>query len=220
MTSDEQERFLAALRTDAAFREAVRRELLTEELLGLPERFNAFVDEMHAFVEEMHAFVAEVRAFVSATNQRFEALESSTSRLERDSARFRGMILERKVASNPGYYLSNHGRRIRTVPLDDLLDALGIDDLSDYDYTLLSRTDVIAQGSAKEGGASVVFLVEVSWRPHTGDVERQVARRQVLLDRGVNALAVIASEEEASDLVQRLAADQGVVMEQAPHRAA
>jgi len=51
LTYEERERFLSSLRSDAAFRDDVRRELLTTELLSFHERFAAFVDDVHAFVE-------------------------------------------------------------------------------------------------------------------------------------------------------------------------
>ena len=44
-----QQDILRALDTDPAFREAVRRHLLTEDLINLPEKFAAFVTSQQAF---------------------------------------------------------------------------------------------------------------------------------------------------------------------------
>ena len=52
--------------------EAIRARVLTKELLELPEKHAAFVDEMRAFVQEMRAFESEMRVFVHET-QRFMA---------------------------------------------------------------------------------------------------------------------------------------------------
>jgi hypothetical protein len=64
MTSiNSQEDFLQALRDNPAWREAVRVQILGEELIQLPARFNAFVDQMTVFVEQMTTFVEDQKAF-------------------------------------------------------------------------------------------------------------------------------------------------------------
>ena len=216
LSSDERDRFLMTLRSDAAFREEVRREVLSAELLELPQRFAAFVEEMRAFREEMHAFVLEMRAFRSIAERRLEALESVTGCLTDDSAKLRGMILEQKIRGNPGYYLSRYARRVKLADLDGLLDDLGIADMGDGDYEALSRTDVLETGRSTKSGKSVVFVVEARWRAHTGDVDSQAGRRRILSERGVDALAIIASTEEPSEHVRSYATNNGVLLETAP----
>ena len=71
-TSDD---LLALLRENQEFREAVRQAILTEELLTLPARFNAFVSEMRDFVSEM-------RSYIKVTDERLERLEEGQRRLE------------------------------------------------------------------------------------------------------------------------------------------
>ena len=215
LSSDERDRFLTTLRSDAAFREEVRREVLSAELLELPQRFAAFVEEMHTFREEVHAFVMEMRAFRESTERRLGALESVTGRLTDDSAKLRGMILEQTIRGNPGYYLRRHARRVKLADLDDLLDDLGIADMGVDDYKVLARTDVLATGRSSEGGKAVVFVVEATWRAHTGDVDRQAARRRILSERGVDAVAIIASTEEPSEHVRSYATSNGVLLETA-----
>jgi hypothetical protein len=208
LTSEDRERFLASLRSDAAFRDEVRREVLTSELLELPERFAAFVEEMHAFVEEMHAFV-------EASDRRFEALEKEMSRQVDYSGQLRGMILEQKIRDNPGYYLSRYAKRVKVRDLDDLLEEFALTDLSDDEYGTLGRTDILATGRSHETGTVAVYVVEATWRVHTGDVDRQVARREILAGRGVDVVAVIASSEKPSDPVRRYASTNGVLLQNA-----
>ncbi|MHB8293160.1 MAG: hypothetical protein ACYDH5_00690 [Acidimicrobiales bacterium] len=203
LAAKERARFLTSLRTDAAFRDEVRREVLTEELLGLPERFAAFVDEMHAFA--------------AATNRHFEDLDGKVGRLSNDSGKLRGMLLEQKTRANPGYYLSKHARRARALDLDQLLHELGTEDISDGDYEILARTDVIVRGTSTASGAPAVFLIEATWRAHDGDIERQVLRRQVLERHGVDVIAVIASVEQPSERAWRYAAEHGVLVEPQQH---
>lgn len=62
----------------------------------------------------------------------------------------------------------------------------------------------------------MIFLVEATWRAHTGDVDRQVCRRDVLQSRGVETVALIASVEPPSDDILGHASLHGVVIEPAP----
>ena len=59
---------LSLLNENKEFREAVRRAILTEELLALPATHNAFVSEMREFV-------SEIRNYTKATDRRLQALE-------------------------------------------------------------------------------------------------------------------------------------------------
>ena len=76
-TSDD---LLTLLRENQEFREAARQAILTEELLTLPARFNAFVSEMRDFVSEM-------RNYIKVTDERLERLEEGQHRLEEGQQR-------------------------------------------------------------------------------------------------------------------------------------
>jgi hypothetical protein len=206
LTADEKQRFLSSLRSDEAFREEVRRELLTSELLALPQRFAAFVDEVHAFVDEVHAFV-------EATDRRLAALEQRVGRLEDGFGELRGEALELQVRQNPGYYLHKFARRVKVLSLEDVLDDPAVPALSDAEQDILARTGVLARGIRRESGVPVLLLVEATWRPHTGDVERQVTRRDVLAGKGVETLAVIVSRKAPTPAVARFAEANEVLVE-------
>ena len=82
MTSiNSQEDFLQALRDNPAWREAVRVQILGEELIQLPARFNAFVDQMTVFVEQMTTFVEDQKAF----NQRMLKTKRLSTMLRKPS---------------------------------------------------------------------------------------------------------------------------------------
>jgi hypothetical protein len=252
LSPEERERFLTSLRADATFRDEVRREVLTEALLGLPERLAAFAEgterrfeaidrrfdaidrrfeaidrrfeaidrrfeaidrRFEAIERELSALSGQVRAFVEATNLRFDSLEGDMDRLKDDSGKLRGMVLEQKIRTNPGYYLRRHARKVHLVDLDDLLEDVGIEDLSDDDYAALGRTDVLARGTAKESGAPLVFVVEATWRVHSGDVDRLVLRREILKKGGIEAVALVSSVEPPAGGVRRYAARQQVLIE-------
>ena len=68
-TINSQEDFLRALSQNPEWRAAVRAQILGEELLQLPAKFDAFVDKMDAFIAEQQQFNAEMKSFVSEQKQ-------------------------------------------------------------------------------------------------------------------------------------------------------
>lgn len=71
-TINSQEDFLRALTDNPQWKEAVRAQILGEELLQLPVRFNAFMERMTLFIAEMTAFVSDQKQF-NANQERFNA---------------------------------------------------------------------------------------------------------------------------------------------------
>ena len=75
-TINSQEEFLQALRDNPAWREAVRAELLGEEIPQLPTRFQALLERMDGLVSEQQATNRRIDELVSeqqATNQQLAA---------------------------------------------------------------------------------------------------------------------------------------------------
>ncbi len=68
-TINSQEDFLRALSENPEWRVAVRAQILGDELLQLPARFDAFVEKMADFVEEQRQFNAKMTAFVEEQKQ-------------------------------------------------------------------------------------------------------------------------------------------------------
>lgn len=85
MNEAERERFLAILRTDGAFRAAVRRELLTDELLNLPQTVAVLVDTVAQQRQDFTALAQSVADFmertVSAIQEGFAAVRGELSDL-------------------------------------------------------------------------------------------------------------------------------------------
>ncbi len=189
LSSEEQDRFIASLAEDAAFREKVRRSLLTEELLSLPDRFAAFVEEMRTFVEEMHTFV-------DATNKRFEALE-------RDVGDLKGTDLERRVRDHPRRYLEPLARHFSNV--DDLVDAL-----DDDAYLDVIRADLIVKGTGPRHEERI-FVVEAAWRAHVDEVTRAKRRASLLAPVApLPVVPVVFSDQPPGDAVVARARSEGV----------
>ncbi len=64
-----QEDFLRALSENPEWKEAVRSQILGEELMKLPARFEAFVDEIRMFVKQTSLFIEQMQTFVEEQKQ-------------------------------------------------------------------------------------------------------------------------------------------------------
>ena len=81
-TINSQEDFLRALAENPAWREAVRAQLLGEELLQLPARFNAHAERMAVFIGQMTEFVQAQLQLNEQMGQRLDRLETRLSSVE------------------------------------------------------------------------------------------------------------------------------------------
>lgn len=82
--------FRRLLREDPDFRDEVRRELLSNELIELPEKFTAFVERTEAFMEQTQAFMERTEAFMERTEAFMEQMrlfvEQTQAFMERTEA--------------------------------------------------------------------------------------------------------------------------------------
>lgn len=81
VTINTPEDLLRVLREQPEWKATVRREILTEELMNLPARFDRFVEEQRQFKSDNEEFIAEQRqfnaqidSFVNRTDARFGRL--------------------------------------------------------------------------------------------------------------------------------------------------
>ena len=72
-TINDQDDFLEALRNNPQWRDAVRAQVLGDDLMELPAKFDAFVEEQKAHNEKLDGFVQKFDAFVE--EQRNESCE-------------------------------------------------------------------------------------------------------------------------------------------------
>ena len=68
-TINSQEDFLRALAENPEWRAAVRAQILGEDMLQLPSKFDAFVERMDDFIEEQKQFNAMVAGFIAEQKQ-------------------------------------------------------------------------------------------------------------------------------------------------------
>ena len=81
-TINSQDDFLQALADNPQWRAAVRAQILGEELLQLPARFDTFIQQQQAFSERIEGFIGEQRAINERLDRSIERLDRSIERID------------------------------------------------------------------------------------------------------------------------------------------
>jgi len=223
-TVDDFRDLLEIIRTMPEWKEALRRELLGEELLSLPglvrdlikaiEEMNKRLYRVEQDVEVLKADVKVLKADVEVLKADVEVLKADVGVLKTDVASLKGDSLERKYRERPFVYFRRILRKPRLLTdseVDDLLSQAQADGvLSEADVEEISRLDAIVRGRRISDDSVAYLAVEASVKIDDRDVERAV-RRAKLLEKipGVAALPVVAGEkltpEGAKELKQSAA---------------
>ncbi len=195
-TIDNQEDFLRALSENPQWKEAVRAQILSEELLQLPARFDAFVAEMHAFVLEMRGFVKEQKAINDRIDRRLTTLSNDVAQAKGGHARFTAIrnapaiVLDVNLALNLGIA---YGRDVTQAELANMAQKAAGGDIPANELRSFSRADLIIE--ATDGNGDTCYIaVEASFTATQRDASRAL-RNAALLTRftGQPAHAVVSS---------------------------
>ena len=214
-TSDD---LLKLLAENAEFYQAVRRLVLTDELIELPERFARFTAEVHDFITRQERFNERIETAVGELQETTARLETSTARLETSTARLETSMARLEISV--GELKGNTARYVVDAQLDEIAQQLDFkfkDTLSRQQLRELIRrqgpTDVdrgnrqsfiradlvvIAEDAA---GDTHYVAVEASYTGDARDTTR--ARRNAeLLQRftGCPAHAMVASVHNDQDI--------------------
>lgn len=200
---------LEILRTKPEWKEALRRELLGEEILSLPglmrdlirvvEEMNKRLYRVEQDVEVLKADVAVLKTDVAELRTDVAKLKTSVVVLQTDVASLKGESLERKYRERPFVYFRRILRKPKLLTdseLDDLLStALDSGILTEADVEEISRLDAVVRGRRISDDQVAYLAVEISAKIDDRDVERAV-RRARLLEKipGVIAMPVVAGE--------------------------
>ena len=186
-TSDD---VLRVLRENPEWKAEVRREILTEELLSLPARFDQFVAKTDQFIDEQRQFNARIDDFVVRTDRRFARLEGDISDMKDDFGISRVAKDVEGIAHDMGY------KFIRTLSSSDLFALVTSNDTSDLqtgDLRSFRVADLVIEAN-DENGAIHYIAMEVSFAADERDTRRAI-RNAGFLARftGRPAYAAIAS---------------------------
>ena len=189
------------------WRAELRRLVLTEELLSLPEQLAALRAETERRFQEMAATVDKLAREVARLGIGMGDLQRTQKRLIIDVADLKGDSLERRYRERaPAYFggLIRGARALTTEDLDGLLEsAVDRGHLSEDEAKEVLHSDVVVRGRRREDDSEVYLVVEVSSGVGPGDVERAARRAEILSRSGVAALAVVAGERITADASRR-----------------
>jgi hypothetical protein len=198
---------LEILRTMPEWKEALRRELLGEEILELPRLVRELikaVEEMSKRLYRVEQDVEVLKADVEVLKADVGVLKADVEVLKADVATLKGDSLERKYRERPFVYFRRIVRKSKVLTdseIEELLSqAQANGALSEADVDEISRLDVIVRGRRITDDSVAYLAVEVSAKIDDYDVERAVRRAKLLAKiPGVVAIPVVAGEQLAPE---------------------
>src|SRR3989442_12711476 len=216
------------------WRAALRRQVLTDELLALPEqvaslraeterRFQELTTQVTALVEaqkrtdaQLASLTGQVTDLVEAqkrTDAQITELAGISRILKDDMGEVKGRLLEIDYRTKGPAYFGRIIRRTHVLSPDELTTlidgAVESGALSDAQAEDLSEADVVVRGRRREDGAEVYLVVEVSWGVGTDDVTRAARRAALLAHTGAATIPVVAGKW-VTDEAEWLAREQQV----------
>ena len=225
-TAEELRDLIRLVEAHPEWRAELRRLVLTDELLALPEQVAAWRVRSEQQFQELIAAQRRTDAQVAAladAQRRTDAqiatltgqLEALTARVDtlvqimqtltNDVAEFKGKMLEADYRTKGPAYFGRLIRRPHVLTSDELITLVenardsGI--LSDADAQALYEVDVIVRGRRAEDRTEVYLVVEVSWGVGPHDVERAAQRAALLAQAGFAVMPVVAGKWVTPDAV-------------------
>ena len=214
-TINSQDDFLEPLRNNPQWRDAVRAQILGDDLMELPAKFDAFVEEQKAHNEKLDGFVQKIDAFVEEQgtthanldarldridtrldrmDTRLDRMEGDTGTLKGDFARTRTVQDARNIAYDMGLEL------VRTLSSSELREMAGNALPRDVGRSFRNADLVI---EATDGADTRYIAMEVSFTADRRDCDRAI-RNAGLITRftGKPAQATIASVRNDRDATE------------------
>jgi hypothetical protein len=214
---------VALLTQHPEWRAELRRLVLTEELLALPQIVRDLAEaqqrteqQVAQLVEAQQRTEQQIAQLVQQVTQLAEAqrrTERQIVRLQDGVGELKGIVLEQRYRNRAFAYFSRLVRRMHTVTDDELIalleEAVARGVLSEDGMDEIGRADVVVRGQRRESQSpdEVYLVVEVSWGVGPGDVERAVRRAALLSQTGLHTIPVVAGEritDEAAELARAM----------------
>ena len=185
------------LRENSEFREAVRREILTEELVALPQRFSEYATKTDRRLEVIEEDTTNIKATMDVMKADIEVMKT-------DIGYLKGTTMELTLEKDGlAHIIAEFDlRNVRMVRMAEqnrasadfnaaIYDARDSGLLSGDEYRRLLRTDMIVRGASRDGSRVVFVAVEASYSIDEDDVEKvglsAAAIRKAFPDQEVHA---------------------------------
>lgn len=223
-TINTQEDFLRALSENPEWRAAVRAQILDEDMLQLPPRFDAFIERIDAFVEEQKQFNAmvagfieeqkqfnaDMREFLRAQKDLNERLIRNMDRIAHDIGQLRGWFARLNAADFAPVIAMEMGMEfVRNLTRAELVQMAGQAVRSGIPRDSLRsfyNADVIIEATQADA-ATCYIAVEASYTADHRDADRALRNVEFLTQfTGIPAYPCIVSvrndRELAPDVLQ------------------
>ena len=192
---------LDALERDPALRDALRRHILSEELLQLPAAFAAFVEAQRDVDERADTLIEEQARCYANTEARLARIEAGLICLKGNNARSRTIQDASGIAADMGL------EYVRTLTNEDLLRMAG-NSLTRDTARSFRNADLVIE--ATDTHETRYIAMEISFTADRREVDRAL-RNANLISRftGNTALPAVASVRNDHDIQADL--DAGIV---------
>ena len=210
-TINSQDDSLEALRNNPQWRDAVRAQILGEDLMQLPVKFDAFVEEQRAQNEKFDSFVEEHRtthinmdARLNRIDARFDRTDARLDRMEGDFGTIKGDFARTRTVQDAQGISSDMGLEfVRALSATDLSQMAGNTLPRDVGRSFRNADLVI---EATDGTGARYIAMEVSHAADLRDCNRAI-RNAGLIESftGKPAQAAVASvrnDREAAEEVE------------------
>jgi hypothetical protein len=206
------------------WRAEVRRLVLTDELLTLPQlvrdlaaeqqRTAAAIRELTEAQKRAEARLDYLTEAQIRTEARLERLETRVQRLEDRVGDWVGRELERRYRERIGAFLGHWLWPVTVVSLDDMRETLEAR-LSESQVEEVMLLDLLVRGRARRlpDKPEVWLAMEVSAVIDSGDVERAWQRAALLKEAGYSAFPAVGGEQLTLGAVDLLKEAPAIVLQ-------
>jgi hypothetical protein len=206
LTADEFHDLIRLIEAHPEWRAELRRLVLTDELLALPQQVGILTREVTTLATTQQHLAEQMTALTVQVT----ALARSVQTLTDDVGNLKGRSLEADYRTKGPAYFGRLIRRPHVLTSDELVtlleDAREHGVFSDAEIQELYDADLVVRGRRAVDGTEVYLVVEVSWGVGPYDVERAARRAALLARTGVAVIPVVAGERltaEAGRLAQQ-----------------
>ena len=188
ITINTTEDLLRAVRENEEFRAAMRRELLSDELLEMPKRLALYAEATNLRLDKIESDLSVLKADV-------DELKKTSRSHTNDIGFLKGLTLEAKLYNRGPAYLATGLNvyditRIRVAERDEnsaefnaqLRDALESGVITMEEYNRVLRTDMIVSGRVPGVPGMLYAAIEASYAVHRADI-RKVKQTKAILDK-------------------------------------
>jgi hypothetical protein len=222
-TIDDLQDLIRLLQQHPEWRAEVRRLVLTDDLLALPEvvrelaaaqaltatrleQLAAAQERTETRLNELVARVEQLATQVGELATTLHGVLESQKTMQEDIGYLKGWALESRFQQHAGAYFGRLVRRAHRLGDDELETliepALADGRLSRDDFDDIRAADIVVRGRRIDDGEEVYLVIEVSWGVGLSDVQRAVDRAALLGRAGVHAQPVVAGTWVTSDASQ------------------